>query len=152
MHEKTQDFAKEIEKNRALIGLDIGEKSIGVAISDTTHIIASPDSVYTRRNISKDLGYLNEYIQKLNIGGIVIGLPLDLSGQEGENCEKVRAFATKLHKKTSLPVLLKDERMSTASATRALKESGMTRKKRELLDDKVAASYILQGVLDLLKS
>ncbi len=148
IYENIQDFSKIIQEDRRILCLDIGLVGIGVALSDLRQVIASPHSVYKRRNMSQDMGHLAKLAADEEVTGIVVGFPLELDGTEGKNCAKVRHFAGKLYKKASLPILLQDERMSTAAATRALKESNMTRKKRESLDDKVAASYILQVVLD----
>lgn len=135
-----------------LLGLDIGMARIGLALSDRERMIATPFEVYTRRNMSQDLGHINAFGVKEQVAGIVVGLPLQLDGMEGENCVAVRHFSQKLEKKTGLPVLLYDERMSTAAATRALSEAGMTRKKRQSLDDKLAASLVLQEVLGRLRA
>ncbi len=151
IQQNIQEFKKLLIKGRPLIGLDIGTVRIGIAISDREYIIATPLNVYERRNISQDIGHLGKLASDENACGFVVGLPLGLDGSEGDNCQLIRNFCNKLYKKTALPILLKDERMSTAAATRALAESGMTRKKRQTLDDKVAASYILQGVIDLVK-
>ena len=151
IHQTIQEFEKSLVKGRPIIGLDIGTVRIGIAISDREYIIATPYDVYERRNISQDIGHLGKLATDENAGGFVVGLPLGLDGSEGENCQLIRNLCNKLVKKTRLPVLLKDERMSTAAATRALSETGMTRKKRQSLDDKVAAGYILQGVIDMLK-
>ena len=146
-----KEFANNIDDEGSILCLDFGSAKIGIAMSDTSRIIANAKEVYIRRNISKDIGYLAKYMQDNNIKCVVIGLPLSLDGSEGANCEKVRNFAGKIIKKTGLPVFLKDERMSTAEASRVLSESGMTRKKRDAIDDKTAASIILQSVLDSLE-
>lgn len=143
-----KEFLSSLPKEGAIIGLDMGKVRIGVALCDASRIIASPMQTYERRNMSQDLGHLAKFGLDNKVVAIVIGLPLQLDGSEGENCELVRHFANKLYKKTSLPILLKDERMSTAAATRALSESGMSRKKRHSLDDQMAASIILQSVID----
>lgn len=143
-----KEFLLGLPKEGAIIGLDMGTVRIGIALCDRSRIIASPMQTYVRRNMSQDLGHLAKFSLDNEVVAIVIGLPLELSGSETENCELVRHFANKLHKKTNLSILLKDERMSTAAATRALSESGMTRKKRHSLDDKMAAAIILQSVID----
>ena len=140
------------EHQGALLSLDIGKTRIGIAISDINLIIANPFETYIRRNLSKDIGYIGRLSLDNHIKGIVIGYPLQLDGTEGENCLNIRNFSNKLFKKTNLPIFLKDERMSTASATRALSESGMTRKKRHSLDDKTAAALILTDVLEMLRN
>jgi putative Holliday junction resolvase len=152
IYESAKEFAKELKKGRPIICLDIGTVRIGIAISDLEYILATPHGAYERRNTSKDLGHFDKLATDINAIGFVLGLPLAMSGEEGENCEAVRNFAKQLLKKTGLPILLKDERMSTAASTRALSESGMTRKKRQSLDDKMAASFILEGVLSSIKT
>lgn len=144
----TKEFFETIAKSGALLGLDMGKAKIGIAICDSERIISSPMETYQRRNMSKDMGHLGKLCSDNAIVAIVMGLPLELNGSENENCESVRNFANKLNKKTGLTILLKDERMSTAAATRALSETGMTRKKRQELDDKVAASIILQSAIE----
>ena len=150
IYEDIKEFANIIPQMGALAGIDYGEARMGIAKSDALHTIATGQETYHRRNMNKDLGYLNEWFQTHEITGIILGLPLELSGNENEACEKVRHFANKLIKKTSLPILLQDERLSTAAVTRALQETNMTRKKRQAVDDKLAAGYILQLVLDRL--
>lgn len=151
IHESAKEFAKELKKGQPIICLDVGTARIGIAISDVEYIIASPYGVYERRNTRQDMGHIAQLAKDENAIGFVIGLPLAMDGSEGENCEAVRNFANQLLKKTGLSILLKDERLSTSSATRALSESGMTRKKRQSLDDKLAASFILEGVLSSIR-
>lgn len=148
--ENIQEFKNHVIKGRPLIGLDIGTVRIGIALSDIQHIIASPHSIYERRNMRQDLGHIGALAASENACAFIVGLPLGLDGQEGENCEIIRSFCNKLYKKTTLPVFLKDERMSTAAANRALLDAGVKRKERHSLDDKIAASYILQSVIDML--
>ncbi len=145
------DFSKQLVSGKRLIGLDIGAARIGIAISDVNRIIATPHSVYEHRNMRQDLGHINGLITAEDACGVVIGLPLTMAGKEEDNCLKIRSFAEKLHKKNGLPIFLQDERMSTAAVTRALQEYDMTRKKRQAVDDKLAASYILQCCLDSIK-
>ncbi len=150
IYAQVNDFASSIPKEGKLLGLDYGEKCIGIATSDISRIIASPFEVYARRNISKDIGHITRLARENNIRGFVIGLPLDQNGLEGENCVKVRNFAAKLDKKLSLPIILYDERFSTAAVTRDMKDTGLKRKQRQEIDDKLAACYILQCVIDRL--
>jgi putative Holliday junction resolvase len=152
IYESVKDFAPVIKKGQPLICLDVGTVKIGIAISDRELIIASPYAVYERRNTRQDMGYLGKLAADENACAIVIGLPLQMNGEEGENCQIIRSFASQLFKKTNLPILLKDERFSTAAATRTLTEVGMTRKKRQGLDDKLAAGFVLEGVLSGIKN
>ena len=149
IYKNITEFIEKLEEDRPIIGLDIGTARIGIAVSDTRRVIASPREVYTRRNISKDLGHINKLATDENACAFVLGLPIDLQGNEEDNCLVVRNCAEKLIKKTALPIYLQDERMSTAAVTRSMQKSDMSRKKRQRVDDKLAASYILQIVLDM---
>jgi putative Holliday junction resolvase len=131
-----------------LLGLDLGQRKIGIALSDVERMIASPHSTYLRQNMNKDLGTLKRIAKDMGVIGFVIGLPISIQGHETSNCETIRAFATKLSDRSELPILVQDERFSTAAATRALKETGIKRKNRDQVDDKMAAAFLLQGVLD----
>lgn len=149
IHSTLPEFFAALPSNRRLLGLDVGSKRVGLAISDTTRMIASAYGTLERMSFSKDMGKLNALIQEHSIGGVVIGLPKNMDGSEGESCTMVRAFGEKLHKKCpDIAIFYHDERMSTAAVNRTLIEADLTRKKRATLDDKMAAAYILQGVLD----
>lgn len=126
----------------------MGDKRIGIAVSDLSQKIASPHTLYERRNTRKDLGTIANLCQTEKAAGVVFGLPKGLDGEENEHCQRIRLFADKLLKKHPLPVFFQDERFSTEAVNRALRETNMTRKQRESLDDKMAAAYILQTVLD----
>lgn len=134
--------------NRRLLGLDVGSKKIGVALSDVSRVIASPMTIINRINIKKDLKAIMDIIQEFEITGLVLGFPLMMNGIEGQACINLRAFAAKLNDKCNIPIFFKDERLSTSAANRVLIESNIKRKKRNLLDDKIAACFILQGALD----
>lgn len=146
-----QAFAETLPKNTRLLGLDVGEKRIGLAVSDAMRHIGSPHSTLTRQGKKKDIPALRRLMEEYNIGGIVVGLPKNMDGSEGTSCEEVRRFVGHLEKAVATPIYLQDERLSTAAVNRAMKEAEMNRKKRASLDDQLAASYILQGVLDALK-
>ncbi|MDB2414444.1 Holliday junction resolvase RuvX [Rickettsiales bacterium] len=148
LFEQLEDFKENIGQNKRLMGIDFGQARIGIAFSDEGGMISTPFETYNRQNINKDLGYINRLIKERNLSGIVIGLPLELDGTESQNCQIIRDFVKKLQKKTYIAIFLQDERMSTAAVTRVLMQTDMTRKKRQSVDDKLAASYILQGVLD----
>ena len=153
IYERIEDVKSvSIPENARFIALDYGEAKIGIALSDITRTVANPHSVYKRRNMSKDLGYLNELITEQKVALIVLGLPITMDGAESEACEKVRHFAKKLVQKTSMAVLLVDERLTTAEASRMLRETDMTRKKRDAIDDKLAATILLQHALTMLYS
>jgi putative holliday junction resolvase len=151
IYDSIHDFASSIPPEGTLLGLDYGRARIGIAACDATRIIASPREVYTRRNISKDLGHITRMVRENKAVGFIIGLPLAGDGTEGDNCAEVRLFAAKLAKKITLPILLYDERFSTAAVTRTMQDAGVKRQARQAVDDKLAAGYILQCVLDNLK-
>ena len=131
-----------------LIGLDVGTKTIGLALSDTRLVIASPLNMIRRRRFREDMAVLFAEIDRHEVGGLVIGLPLALDGRDNPRTQSVRAFARNLLALRELPVLLWDERLSTAAVTREMIAADMTRKRRAEIVDKVAAAYILQGCLD----
>lgn len=137
---------------RALIGLDLGEKTIGVAVSDSLLSVATPLETVKRRKFGQDAARLSEIIAARNVAAVVLGLPLNMDGSEGPRCQSTRAFARnfeRLH--PALPITFWDERLSTVAAERALLEADTTRKRRAQVIDHVAAGYILQGVLDRLR-
>jgi len=131
-----------------LIGLDVGTKTIGLALSDTRLVIASPLDTIRRKRFRDDMVALFAEIDRHGVGGVVIGLPLALDGRDSPRTQSVRAFARNLMAQRDLPALLWDERLSTAAVTREMIAADMTRKRRAEIVDKVAAAYILQGCLD----
>jgi putative holliday junction resolvase len=133
-----------------LIGLDVGIKTIGLALSDTRRIIATPLETIRRRRFREDMARLLALIDLHEVGGLVIGLPLTLAGGDGPRTQSVRQFARNLVALRDLPVALWDERLSTAAVTREMIAADMTRRRRAEIVDRVAAAYILQGCLDYL--
>ncbi len=133
---------------RALMGLDLGDKTIGVAISDPLWSVASPFETVRRRKFGLDAARLLEIAASRSIGGIILGLPRNMDGSEGPRCQSTRAFARNLSRLTDMPIGYWDERLSTVAAERALLEADTSRKRRAEVIDNIAASYILQGVLD----
>jgi putative Holliday junction resolvase len=131
-----------------LLGLDVGTKTIGMALSDTTHIIATPLDTIRRTRFRDDLRRLLDEIARHKVGGIVIGLPLALNGSDSPRTQGVRQFAKNLMAHTELPVVFWDERLSTAAVERGMIEADLSRRRRAELIDKAAAAYILQGLLD----
>lgn len=131
-----------------LMGLDVGTKTIGLALSDTRLVIATPLDTIRRRNFRDDMATLLARIDRHGAGGVVIGLPLSLAGTDTPRSQSVRAFARNLGALRDMPALLWDERLSTAAVTREMIAADMTRKRRAEIVDKVAAAYILQGCLD----
>ncbi len=135
----------------ALLGLDVGTKTIGIAISDPGRSVASPVETIRRTKFSDDVLRLEALIDSRRVIGFVIGLPVALDGSEGPRCQSVRQFAANLMARRDLPTLLWDERFSTAAVERFLvDEADMSRKRRAEVVDKMAAAYILQGALDAL--
>ena len=134
-----------------LLGLDLGERTIGVALSDTLLTIASPMLTLKRGRFATDAAKLDEIISKQGVGGLVVGLPLNMDGSDGPSAQSARAFARNFAAQSPLPILLWDERLSTAAVTRALLDADTSRKRRSEVVDKMAAGYILQGALDRLR-
>jgi putative Holliday junction resolvase len=133
-----------------LAGLDLGEKTIGMAISDPGLRIATPLHTIRRTRFGKDAAELLAICARENVGGLVLGLPINMNGTEGPRAQATRAFLRNLLALTDLPVALWDERLSTAAAERAMLEVDLSRRKRAERIDAAAASFILQGALDRL--
>lgn len=146
-----EEFATACPPMRALAGLDLGEKTIGVAVSDNFRGIASPLETIRRRKFTTDAQALLDITNKRQIGGIILGLPRNMDGSEGPRCQSTRAFARNLARLTDLPIGFWDERLSTVAAERALLEADTSRKRRSEVIDHVAAGYILQGALDRMR-
>ncbi|NVO22755.1 Holliday junction resolvase RuvX [Donghicola mangrovi] len=150
IYEDIAEFAAAVPPMTALAGLDFGDKTIGVAVSDTFRGVASPLETIRRKKFGLDAEALLAILAKRNISGIVLGLPRNMDGSEGPRCQKTRAFARNLSKLTDIPMTFWDERLSTVAAERALLEADTSRRRRAEVIDHVAASYILQGALDRL--
>ncbi|MEM8540609.1 MAG: Holliday junction resolvase RuvX [Pseudomonadota bacterium] len=135
-----------------LMGLDLGTKTIGVAVSDAGLSLASPRPVIKRKKFTLDIEQFNQIISSENIGAIVLGLPLNMDGSEGPRAQATRAFVRNLKGKIELPIAYWDERLSTVAAERSLLDQDVSRAKRAERIDSAAASFILQGVLDRLYS
>jgi putative Holliday junction resolvase len=143
-------FAAALPPTRAIAGLDLGEKTIGVAISDLRRQVASPAEVIRREKFTLDAARLLALVEARGIAGLILGLPLNMDGSEGPRVQSTRAFARNLERLTPLPIGFWDERLSTVAAERALLEADTSRKRRKEVIDAVAAGYILQGALDRL--
>lgn len=130
------------------MGLDVGDKRIGIALSDEGAIIASPQETLERRGNRKDIAHLLELARRKDVAEILVGMPLSLDGSEGPQAQKVARFVEALKAATDLPVTTWDERLSTVGAERALLEGDVSRAKRKQTIDRVAAALILQGYLD----
>ncbi|RMH47853.1 MAG: Holliday junction resolvase RuvX [Alphaproteobacteria bacterium] len=144
-------FADALPPTGALVGLDLGTKTIGVAVSDGLRTVATPLETLRRRKFRDDAARLLEIAAGRSAVGFVLGLPVNMDGSEGPRAQSTRAFARNLSRLTSLPIALWDERLSTVAAERALLEADTSRKRRAEVIDSVAAAYILQGMLDRLR-
>jgi putative Holliday junction resolvase len=130
------------------MGLDVGTKTIGLALSDTRLVIATPLDTIRRRKFRDDMAALFAECDRHNVGGLVIGLPLQLDGRDGPRTQSTRQFARNVLALRDMSIAFWDERLSTAAVTREMIAHDMTRKRRAEIVDKVAAAYILQGFLD----
>jgi putative holliday junction resolvase len=145
-----EEFAAALPPNRAIAGLDLGDKTIGVAVSDLRRMVATPIQVIRREKFTLDAARLLALLTERGAAGIVLGLPLNMDGSSGPRVQATQAFARNLEKLTPLPICYWDERLSTVAAERALLEADTSRKRRKEVIDQVAAGYILQGALDRL--
>ncbi len=144
------ELPERLKRDERILGLDVGTKTIGLALSDVMRQIATPLETIRRTKFTADAKRLLELAKEHGVGGLVIGLPVNLDGSEGPRAQSTRAFARSLGPMTDLPMAFWDERLSTAAAERALLEADASRKRRAELIDKMAAAYILQGALDRL--
>ncbi|WP_299628208.1 Holliday junction resolvase RuvX [uncultured Tateyamaria sp.] len=144
----TQAFITALPPLRAIMGLDLGDKTIGVAVSDTYRAVATPLETVRRKKFGLDAARLQALIADRSVGGLVLGLPRNMDGSEGPRCQSTRAFARNFEKLWDGPITFWDERLSTVAAEKALLEADTTRKRRAEVIDHVAAGYILQGLLD----
>jgi putative Holliday junction resolvase len=135
-----------------LLGLDLGEKTIGLALSDTSRTVATPMETLRRSKFSVDAKILEKIVIEQNVGAVVIGLPLNMDGTNGPSAQSARAFGRNLAARMAVPVVFWDERLSTVAVTRTLLDADASRRRRARVVDKMAAAYILQGVLDRLRA
>lgn len=146
------DLPGAIPRGAPVAGLDLGEKTIGVAVSDTSLMIASPVALIRKTQFTKDAQALFALMAERGAAGLVIGLPVNMDGTEGPRCQSVRAFARNVLRLREMPIAFWDERLSSAAVNRMLiSEADLTRAHRAELVDKAAAAYILQGALDRLR-
>ncbi|MEI5680334.1 MULTISPECIES: Holliday junction resolvase RuvX [unclassified Mesorhizobium] len=145
-----EDLPALLANGRTLAGLDLGDKTIGVAVSDRGLSFAHPRPVIIRKKFSVDAASLIDLLTKENTGAVVIGLPINMDGSEGPRAQASRAFVRNIARMTDLPFAFWDERLSTVAAERSLIEMDMSRAKRKTKIDSAAAAFILQGVLDRL--
>ncbi len=137
-----------LPRHQRLLGLDVGEKTIGLALSDPALRVASPVATIRRTKFTADANALLKLAAERQVGGLVIGLPLNMDGSEGPRCQSTRQFAVNLLKLKDLPILFWDERLSTMAVERAMIAHDVTRAKRDKVIDQAAAAFILQGALD----
>ncbi|MBN9251838.1 MAG: Holliday junction DNA helicase RuvA [Mesorhizobium sp. 61-13] len=148
---EVEDLPAHLESGKTVAGLDLGDKTIGVAVSDQRFSFAHPRPVIMRKKFSLDAAALLQMLQRDNVGAIVIGLPINMDGSEGPRVQKSRAFVRNMAQLTELPFVYWDERLSTVAAERTLIEMDFSRRKRSGKIDSAAAAFILQGVLDRLR-
>ncbi|MCT4553475.1 MAG: Holliday junction resolvase RuvX [Pelagimonas sp.] len=151
IHEDIADFAAALPPMTALAGLDLGTKTIGVAVSDVLRGVATPITTIKRRKFTLDAEALEQILAERQIHGIVLGLPRNMDGSEGPRCQATRAFARNLTARWDGQITFWDERLSTVAAEKSLLEADTSRKRRSEVIDHVAAGYILQGALDRLR-
>jgi putative holliday junction resolvase len=147
-----EDLALLLPAKARLVGVDLGAKTIGLAISDVERRLASPLKTLLRGAFATDAVALTAIIADFEVAGIVLGLPLDLQGRDSPRAQSTRAFARNLSTRTDLPIVYWDERFSTAAVTRSLIAIDVSRARRAQVVDKMAAAYILQGALDRLRT
>jgi len=148
--DQPDEFARALPPLRAVMGLDLGEKTIGVAVSDTQLSVATPLETVRRKKFGLDAARLQALMADRGVGGLILGLPRNMDGSEGPRCQSTRAFARNFAQLWEGPITFWDERLSTVAAQKALLEADTSRKRRAEVIDHVAASYILQGLLDRL--
>ena len=151
IHDDIATFSAALPRAGALAGLDLGTRTIGVAVSDGLRQVASPLQVIKRRKFTLDAADLLAIAAARGLVGLVLGLPRNMDGSEGPRAQSTRAFARNLSALTDLPITFWDERLSTVAAERALLEADTSRRRRAEVIDQIAAGYILQGALDRLR-
>ena len=147
-HNNFIEFVSLLPRFKSLIGLDLGTKTIGIAVSDTLWSVATPRETIKRKKFGLDCDALDIIFNSTDTGGIILGLPMNMDGSEGPRCQATRAFAKNLSLRCPIPIAFWDERLSSIAAERAMLEADMSRAKRADNIDHVAASFILQGALD----
>ncbi|HRK70401.1 MAG TPA: Holliday junction resolvase RuvX [Micropepsaceae bacterium] len=143
-------FRAALKPGSRLIGIDLGAKNVGLALSDAMLVVASPLETMPRGRLKDDVATLRERLTRYDVGGIVIGLPRNMDGSEGPAAQAARAYARNLERELGVPVTMWDERLSTTAVERTLLDADMSRRRRGEVIDKMAASFILQGFLDRL--
>jgi putative Holliday junction resolvase len=146
-----EDLPPLLATEARLLGLDLGTKTIGMALSDVTRSVATPLRTLKRGKFTADAKEIAQVVELNQVGGVVIGLPLNLDGSEGPRAQSTRAFARNLAGRLNVPIVFWDERLSTAAVERHLIEADASRKRRAEVIDRMAAAYILQGALERLR-
>ena len=149
---KLIDFVELLPPNRRVVGLDIGEKTVGVALSDLSRTVATPMETLTVRKFSKTATQILDICVEHEVAALIIGLPINMDGTEGPRCQSVRQFARNLEAHFDMEMAFWDERLSTVAVTKTMLEADLSREKRSKNVDKLAASYILQGALDFIQN
>ena len=139
-----------LNDGQKFMGMDVGKKTIGLAIGDASHKVASPHRILWRRKFSTDMADLLQEMDELSIGGLIVGWPLNMDGTTGPRCDSVRDFCHAFMRLRDVPIILQDERLSTAAVERAMIEADMTRQRRHVRRDALAAAWILQSAFDQL--
>ncbi len=142
------DLLPLLPTGRRVLGLDVGEKTIGIALTDPMRSIASPLLTVERKNFKADLLALTDITSEYGVAALIIGYPINMNGTEGPRCQSVRQFARNIQEKLPVPILLWDERMSTLAVERMMDQAELSRGRQDALVDKLAASYLLQSFLD----
>ncbi len=146
-----RELRGQLRPGQRLLGLDLGEKTIGLALSDTLLTVATPFKTLKRGRFKADAAILLDLVAEHGLGGLIVGLPLNMDGSEGPSAQSARAFARNFAGLSDCALVLVDERLSTAAVTRTLIEADASRRRRAGVVDKMAAAYILQGALDQLR-
>jgi putative holliday junction resolvase len=146
-----KDLKSHQDKKSRLMGLDVGDKTIGIALADITWQVATPLTTLARTNKKADITTLLELVEKHQVIGVIIGLPVNMNGTYGPQAAKIQEFAKDLMNRSNMMVTFWDERLSTVAVNRTLLEADMSRKRRSQVIDKLAATFILQGALDRLR-
>ncbi|MDX1483804.1 MAG: Holliday junction resolvase RuvX [Alphaproteobacteria bacterium] len=149
---KPGELTRDLAAGARILGLDLGRRTIGLALSDVRRTIATPCETIRRTKLAADLAHLARIIEEQDVGALVLGLPINMDGSEGPRCQATRQFASDLLKAVDLPLAFWDERLSTRAAEAALLDADVSRRRRAEVIDKVAAAVILQSFLDFLSA
>ena len=152
IYKELNDAIKILESKKRLIGIDLGTKTIGLAISDPSMTIASPLETINRKKIKIDLERIQKLVDEFEVHGVILGYPINMNYTVGPRTQSTISFAHEMEKVIAIPIILWDERLSTLAAEKVLIDADLSRKKRKQVIDKMAATYILQGALDRLRN